>query len=282
MFTARKPHAATAAALLAASMLMPAAAQVDGDDERLLALTRVDELQKEVRQLTNQVETLEYELGRERKRRDELYRDMQARIDELERRLGAMAAGDGAGESPDDAGGVENAGAIDAAVDGELESGGAGVENGDTESADAAPESQTAAVPPGPAPDPAEVQARYDEAFEFLKRSHYSRAVTAFRDFLGDYPDTELSDDAAYWIAEAHYVTRSFADALQGFQLMRRRYPASVRIPDATLKVGYIQYEIGSYADARATFTALVADYPGSRVAISAKTRLQKMDRQGL
>ncbi len=211
MFAARKLHAAAAAALLA--LAAPAAAQVDGgDDDRLLALTRVEELQKEVRELTNRVETLEYELGRERKRRDELYRGMQARIDELEGRLGVMAAGDGVG----------------------------------------------------------------------LKRSHYSRAVTAFRDFLGDYPDTELSDDAAYWIAEAHYVTRSFADALQGFQLMRRRYPASVRVPDATLKVGYIQYEIGAYTDARATFTSITTDYPGSRVAISAKTRLQKMDRQGL
>jgi len=269
MFAARKLHAAAAAALLA--LAAPAAAQVDGgDDDRLLALTRVEELQKEVRELTNRVETLEYELGRERKRRDELYRGMQSRIDELEGRLGAMAAGDGVGESPDDGGGAEN----DAAVAGESENGDVGVEGGDAEAATDAPESQTA--------DPAEVQARYDEAFEFLKRSHYSRAVTAFRDFLGDYPDTELSDDAAYWIAEAHYVTRSFADALQGFQLMRRRYPASVRVPDATLKVGYIQYEIGAYTDARATFTSITTDYPGSRVAISAKTRLQKMDRQGL
>ncbi|MDD9799418.1 MAG: tol-pal system protein YbgF [Gammaproteobacteria bacterium] len=277
MFTARKLHAATAAALLALSAPAPAAAQVD--DDRLLALTRVEELQKEVRELTNRVETLEYELGRERKRRDELYRDMQARIDELERQLGAAAAVAAAGESPDDAGGVENDGAAAVAVNGESQDGDAGVENGETEAATADPESQTAAAIP---PDPAEVQARYDEAFEFLKRSHYSRAVTAFRDFLGEYPATELSDDAAYWIAEAHYVTRSFADALQGFQLMRRRYPDSVRVPDATLKVGYIQYEIGAYTDARATFTAITTDYPGSRVAISAKTRLQKMDRQGL
>lgn len=275
MFPARKLQAATAAALLAASTLLPAAAQVDGDDDRLLALTRVEELQKEVRELTNRVETLEYELGRERKRRDELYRDMQARIDELERQLSAAAVVAAAAEPPDDGGGVENDGAAAVAVDGGSQNGDAGVESGAAESA-------TAAAPPGPAPDPAEVQARYDEAFEFLKRSHYSRAAAAFRDFLDDYPDTELSDDAAYWIAEAHYVTRSFADALQGFQLMRRRYPASVRLPDATLKVGYIQYEIGAYADARATFTALIADYPGSRVAISAKTRLQKMDRQGL
>lgn len=274
MFPARKLQAATAAALLAASTLLPAAAQVDGDDDRLLALTRVEELQKEVRELTNRVETLEYELGRERKRRAELYRDMQARIDELERQLSAAAVV-AAAEPPDDGGGVENDGTAAVAVDGGSQNGDAGVEDGAAESA-------TAAAPPGPAPDPAEVQARYDEAFEFLKRSHYSRAATAFRDFLDDYPDTELSDDAAYWIAEAHYVTRSFADALQGFQLMRRRYPASVRLPDATLKVGYIQYEIGAYADARATFTALIADYPGSRVAISAKTRLQKMDRQGL
>jgi len=281
MFAARKLHAATAAALLALAAPGPAAAQVQvdgGDDDRLLALTRVEELQKEVRELTNRVETLEYELGRERKRRDELYRGMQARIDELEGRLGAMAARDGGGESPDDGGGVENDAAVAAAVEGESENGDSGGENGDTDVATDHPESQTA----DPAPDPAEVQARYDEAFEFLKRSHYSRAVTAFRDFLGDYPDTELSDDAAYWIAEAHYVTRSFADALQGFQLMRRRYPDSVRVPDATLKVGYIQYEIGAYTDARATFTSITTDYPGSRVAISAKTRLQKMDRQGL
>lgn len=132
-----------------------------------------------------------------------------------------------------------------------------------------------------PIGDPAEEQAVYENAFELLKQSRYSEAIRGFNNLLRSYPGSTLADDAQYWIAEAHYVTRGFESALLGFRTVVARYPSSPRVAEAMLRIGYIQYEVGAYNQARQTLTALVTRYPSSRVAVSAETRLKKMIQEG-
>ncbi len=139
----------------------------------------------------------------------------------------------------------------------------------------AAPGQVAIAAPPGGE------QAAYDAAFELLKNSRYAEAIAAFNDVLAQYPQGALADDAQYWIAEAYYVTREFDQALDGFRTVMAQHPDSDRVPDALLKVGYIHYETGDKIRARQTLTEVVTRYPGSRVAISAQTRLQRMEREG-
>lgn len=137
-------------------------------------------------------------------------------------------------------------------------------------------------VPPaGPRLADADEQLAYDEAFDKLKQSRYAEAIQAFQDLLRRYPGGALADDANYWIAEAQYVTRDFQAALNGFRNVVVRYPDSPRAPEALLKVGYIQYEVGAKEQARVTLQEVVTRYPGSRVAISAQTRLKRIERDG-
>lgn len=133
----------------------------------------------------------------------------------------------------------------------------------------------------GPRLANADEQLAYDEAFDKLKQSRYAEAIQAFQDLLRRYPNGALADDANYWIAEAQYVTRDFQSALNGFRNVVVRYPDSPRAPEALLKVGYIQYEVGAKEQARITLNEVVTRYPGSRVAISAQTRLKRIERDG-
>ena len=94
---------------------------------------------------------------------------------------------------------------------------------------------------------------------------------------ISQFPNGALVDDAQYWIGEAYYVTRDFQNALDAFQAVVNRYPDSQRIPEALLKLGYVQAELGRNQEARRTLNQVISQYPGSRVAISAETRLSKI-----
>ena len=79
----------------------------------------------------------------------------------------------------------------------------------------------------------------YQAAFELLKEQRYEPAAMAFEQFLVTYPDSELADNAQYWLAETYYVQRQFTTALPAFELVVSSYPNSIKLPDALLKIGF-------------------------------------------
>ena len=121
----------------------------------------------------------------------------------------------------------------------------------------------------------------YEAAFELLKQRRYKAAGAAFGQFLVSFPDSQLADNAQYWLAEAFYVTDQFEDALGHFQVVLSGYPRSRKIPDALLKIGYSNYELSRWDGARAALERVRADYPDSTAARLAGQRLSRMDDEG-
>ena len=117
----------------------------------------------------------------------------------------------------------------------------------------------------------------YQAAFDLLKNAQYDRAITAFQAFLGAYPNSQLADNAQYWLGEAHYVNKSFPEALAAFKRVVENFPASRKLPDALLKIGFCQYELKDYPAARAALTQVTAKFPDSPSAALARQRLDKM-----
>jgi tol-pal system protein YbgF len=124
-------------------------------------------------------------------------------------------------------------------------------------------------------------QQLYDRAFDYLKQSRYDEAIAAFKEFQTRFPRSSLADSAQYWIAEARYVNQVYDAALHEYNVLIQNYPASDRLPDAMLKVGYIHYDNAQWEQARRALNAVVIRYPGTRVAVSAKMRLDQMTKQG-
>ena len=122
----------------------------------------------------------------------------------------------------------------------------------------------------------------YQAAFELLKEQRYEPAALAFQQFLVSYPESELADNAQYWLAESYYVTRQFEDALIAFQAVIDTYPRSRKVPDALLKIGYCNYELKRWEDARVSLGKVQADYPETTAARLAGQRLGRMEEEGV
>lgn len=122
----------------------------------------------------------------------------------------------------------------------------------------------------------------YQAAFELLKEQRYEQAAMAFKQFLVAYPDSDLTDNAQYWLAESYYVTQQFNNALAAFAIVIDDYPRSRKVPDALLKVGYCNYELKRWNAARGALGKVQSNYPETTASRLAGQRLKRMETEGV
>ncbi len=136
-------------------------------------------------------------------------------------------------------------------------------------------------VVPSDTEDSDETIDAYRNAFLLLKQRRHDESITAFEDFLSNYPKSKYTANAQYWLAEANYVTKRYDRALVEFNKVIDRYPTSSKLPDARLKIGFTQYELGQFDESRLTLTRLRAQFPNSTVAGLAQERLERLEKDG-
>ena len=267
-------------------------------------LKQVESLEGEIRDLRNIIEVQQFELGNLKKRQREFYDDLDFRVREQERVTSSAYSNTGSvttNSLPNNSSVLDTpvpalpstnqSDALSAAeqntvLDLTLSTQQQPILQNNTSQIDQTGQSPVLVAPSQSdattARDTLAEQTAYDSAFDLLKAGQYEDAIAGFENIIISYPDSEFVDDSYYWIGEAHYVTRAFERSYAVFGQVVNDYPNSQRVPDAMLKIGYIQYERAEYTVARQTLNGLVQRFPGSRVAISAETRLLKMDREGV
>lgn len=124
-------------------------------------------------------------------------------------------------------------------------------------------------------------RANYQAAFDLLKDGKYPEAAAAFKQFLVTFPNSQLLDNAQYWLGESHYVTKQYTEALRAFRAVIEKYPDSRKLPDALLKIGYCNYELKNWGEARAALDQVVKQYSDTTAGRLARERLAKMQSEG-
>jgi tol-pal system protein YbgF len=143
--------------------------------------------------------------------------------------------------------------------------------------AEARPVAEPGVMNPPSAASAGDARSAYEAAYLEVTRSNYDGAIAAFSDFLRQYPATDLSDNAVYWIGECHYVKREFNRAVEAFVRLMDTYPDGDKVPAALLKLGYAFQELGDPNAARRYLEELRTRYPGSDEAAKAGERLQQL-----
>jgi len=145
---------------------------------------------------------------------------------------------------------------------------------------------------PGTASQPAQV---YQAAYIDFSKGNYSLAVAGFREFLRRFPDSDLADNAQYWIGEAYFsLARSYAtqgqpdkagpaleQAAQEFRKVIVNYPRGDKAPTALYKEALVLLELKQQSLARARLQYLLDHFPQSEEAPLAKERLSALKEAG-
>jgi tol-pal system protein YbgF len=120
-------------------------------------------------------------------------------------------------------------------------------------------------------------QSAYTQAFDALKASNYTAAITGFQSFLQTYPASPIAENAQYWLGEAHYAKGEYDQAAAAFRTVGERWPNSRKSPDALLKLGFSQIELKRPSEARVTLGDVTRKYPDSEAAKLAAERLRRL-----
>jgi tol-pal system protein YbgF len=127
------------------------------------------------------------------------------------------------------------------------------------------------APPAGPAPAPREL---YSQAYADFARGNYDLAVQGFTEYIRNYPDTDFTDNAQYWIGECLYGKKMYAEATEAWNTLFKDYPASDKVPDARVKKGMALERLGRKSQALVEYRYVVDRYPNSQAARIARERL--------
>lgn len=133
------------------------------------------------------------------------------------------------------------------------------------------------AAPPVPGPQASEPAQLYNSAYEDYMRGNYDLAIQGFSDYLRRYPETELADNALYWIGECHYSKKDYDRAIESFTQLLNSYKTSDKAAAALLKKGFAYLEKGDKSQAVINLQYVVFEYPASPEASLAKERLAKL-----
>jgi tol-pal system protein YbgF len=126
-------------------------------------------------------------------------------------------------------------------------------------------------APTGPAPAPREL---YSQAYADFARGNYDLAVQGFTEYIRNYPGTDFTDNAQYWIGECLYGKKMYAEAIEAWNTLFKDYPASDKLPDARVKKGMALERLGRKSQALVEYRYVVDRYPNSQAARIARERL--------
>jgi tol-pal system protein YbgF len=127
--------------------------------------------------------------------------------------------------------------------------------------------------------EPSAIQPKtlYDASYLDLSRRNYDLALSGFQEYLRLFPQSELADNAQYWIGEIYYARNDYERALKEFLRVEANYPAGRKVPAALLKAGYCLQELRRQADAKQIYEKIRQKYPQTQEAGLAGDKLKHM-----
>jgi len=199
---------------------------------------QIQSLREENARLRGQVETLTYELESARKRQQDFYVDLDGRLRKLEPRVASTV------EAKPPA-------------------------NDETRPATVEPVKK-------PASDPATETRDYEAALNLFRANKFKESAAAFDAFIKAHPESGMVPNAQYWQGNAYYSLRDCRRSIDSHRQLVGKSPNHAKAPDALFNIGVCQQQLGESKAARSTFEAVLAKYPESAAAASARQRLKK------
>lgn len=235
----RKSLMATVALSLALGQAGSALAQsAPGGQANAEMFYMIQQLQQEVRRLQGEVEEQRNQIDRLSRQSRDRYIDLDQRILDLSGKL-------------DGQGGAQPAPSV----------GGGGGESSAGKPAQATPTREYRQ------PD-AKERAAYQEIQALIReQKDYDAAIGKLYDFIGEYPEGDLTVNAYYWLGEVYLVQPKLEQAKQAFTIVATRYADHRKASDAVYKLGVTNDRLGDKAEARRQMEKVVKSYPNSGAA---------------
>ncbi len=113
-----------------------------------------------------------------------------------------------------------------------------------------------------------------EAAYGFYKAEKYPEAVSAFQEFLTNYPKSTNTANVRYWIGNAYFVMKDYKSSLENFEVLASKFDTYPKIAEVLFDIADCQELLNDNDSAKTTLKQIAAKYPNSDAAAKAKKEL--------
>lgn len=111
----------------------------------------------------------------------------------------------------------------------------------------------------------------YKSALDLIRSGKTKKSRDLFKQYLRDYPEGALANNAQFWIGESYYDEKDYEKAIIEYDDVITKYPAGGKVPAALLKQGMAFRKMKDYKTGNAILKKLIKEHAGSEEATVAK-----------
>ena len=114
-----------------------------------------------------------------------------------------------------------------------------------------------------------------------ISRGNFALAISGFEEYASRYVDSDLADNALYWVGECLLSQGDYAGAIKAYDRMLSQYPRSDRAAAAHLKKGLCFLEQNDIGQAIVQLEFVREQFTGSDEARIARDKLASLGESG-
>ncbi len=120
----------------------------------------------------------------------------------------------------------------------------------------------------------------YVEGYSQFNTGKYLEAQKSFEEFLRRSPESDLADDAQYWVGECFFSLKDYRRAILEFRRVIDQYPFGNKVPQSFFRVGLSYLALGERDRAAENLETVVQAFPKSDVATVARATLDEIQKR--
>lgn len=117
----------------------------------------------------------------------------------------------------------------------------------------------------------------YQKAYVALQKHNYNEAVQLFQSFIRQYPDSQYTANAHYWLGELYYVQGGPEEAKEELNTVINGFSDSSKAAPAKLKLALIAVDEDRVQEAEDRLQNIIDDHPDTSAAKLAKRYLNQL-----
>jgi tol-pal system protein YbgF len=125
--------------------------------------------------------------------------------------------------------------------------------------------------------DPITENRALEAAFGFYRAERYQNAISAFQEFLSNYPQSAHTANIRYWMGNANFMLKDYKASLASYQILVSKFDTHPKIAEAMLNIADCQELLNDKEAARATLKQVMAKFPNSEASGKAKKHLSAL-----
>ncbi len=137
----------------------------------------------------------------------------------------------------------------------------------------------TATAPQEVPPSKETPEELYQRALQTLNQGDFQKARREFEEFMKRFPQSDLVDNAQFWIAESFYREGNYEEAILAYESLKKNYPKSNKIPDALYKQALAFEKLGDRNVAKTILKSIIQKFPDSDAAKRARETLERFEK---